>query len=249
MKRKGGSLGPSLERGLNMYAVAAGAAGVAVLALAQPSEAKIIYTPAHRKLSLNEDFFLDLNHHGTNDFRFHITTSGEDCTAPHRGTCESWDAAVFFVYPQVKGDGVVGTKPYASALRAGVSVGSKAGFNTSRGSMGGVEYLNGLRYYGAWADSGRPVDHRYLGLEFIINGKIHYGWARFNVRIYRDPESTVTAVLTGYAYETIPGKPIIAGKTKGRDVITVEPSSLGRLAQGASGISAWRGAGSIAAAH
>jgi hypothetical protein len=46
--------------------------------------------------------------------------------------------------------------------------------------------------------------------------------------------------LSGYAYETIPNKAIIAGKTIGRDVITVQPGSLGHLAAGASAIPAWR---------
>lgn len=56
--------------------------------------------------------------------------------------------------------------------------------------------------------------------------------------------------LTGYAYETIPNKPIIAGKTKGRDDAVAEESSapplpnpesatLGALAAGARG-SIWR---------
>jgi hypothetical protein len=35
------------------------------------------------------------------------------------------------------------------------------------------------------------------------------------------------ATLTGYAYETIPNKPIITGKTKGPDVITLDPATLG----------------------
>jgi hypothetical protein len=39
--------------------------------------------------------------------------------------------------------------------------------------------------------------------------------------------------LTGYAYETIPNKAIVTGKTKGRDVITVRPASLGHSAAGA----------------
>ena len=42
----------------------------------------------------------------------------------------------------------------------------------------------------------------------------------------------IAATLTGYAYETIPNKPIIAGKTNGPDVITVEPTTLGSLALG-----------------
>ncbi len=52
---------------------------------------------------------------------------------------------------------------------------------------------------------------------------------------------SMKALLTGYAYETIPNKPIIAGKTHGKDVITLEPASLGHLARGASAIPAWRG--------
>jgi len=55
---------------------------------------------------------------------------------------------------------------------------------------------------------------RYLGLEFSISGEVHFGWARLNVSC---KELHVFASLTGYAYETIPNKPIIAGQTKGTD--------------------------------
>jgi hypothetical protein len=77
------------------------------------------------------------------------------------------------------------------------------------------------------------VQHRYLGFEFFIKGKVHYGWARMNVTF---SGRTVTAVLTGYAYETVPNKPLITGKTTGPDVITLRPGTLGRLARGASTI-------------
>jgi len=238
---------------LNGYALAATAAGVALLALAQPSEAKIVYTRAHKKLPLNKDFFLDLNHDSINDFRLHILTSDADCAA-HRGTCSTGDAAFFFEYPQVKGNAVVGKPVFASALRAGAAIGPKAAFNSSRGTMGAVDFLNQrLSYLGAWADSGKPVNDRYLGLKFLINGKIHYGWARFNVKIYRNPESTVRAVLTGYAYETIPNKPIIAGRTTATDDVskveqpTAPPPTLGMLAQGAPALFIWRKPSALAA--
>jgi hypothetical protein len=42
----------------------------------------------------------------------------------------------------------------------------------------------------------------------------------------------ITATLTGYAYETIPNKPIIAGETNGPDAFTVQERSLGHLAAG-----------------
>jgi len=44
MKRGVVGLSSSMERGLKMYALAARAAGVGVLALAQPAEARIVYT-------------------------------------------------------------------------------------------------------------------------------------------------------------------------------------------------------------
>ena len=72
------------------------------------------------------------------------------------------------------------------------------------------------------------VPNRYLGLKFYVKGKAHYGWARLKT-------TACHATLTGYAYETIPNKPIITGKTKGPDVITVQPGGLGALAPGAAG--------------
>ena len=101
-------------------------------------------------------------------------------------------------------------------------------------------YTYSSETYGQWINTSR----RYLGLKFVTGGQIHYGWARMMVELTRPSpiqRFQLHAILTGYAYETIPNKPIITGKTKGPDVVTLEPVSLGRLSQGASGISAWRG--------
>jgi hypothetical protein len=63
---------------------------------------------------------------------------------------------------------------------------------------------------------------------------------------------SITATLTGYAYETIPGKGILAGQTKEPNNVslekpdaavnmpTPEPVTLGALAMGAPGLSIWR---------
>jgi hypothetical protein len=59
----------------------------------------------------------------------------------------------------------------------------------------------------------------------------------------------ITAVVTGYAYETIPNKPIITGKTKGPDVVTLQPATLGHLATGASAMPAWRVKQTAATTH
>jgi hypothetical protein len=87
--------------------------------------------------------------------------------------------------------------------------------------------------YGPW----KGATNRYLGFRFKIKTGVHYGWARLNVAC---GNSTVTGTVTGYAYETVPNKPIITGKTKGADDASAQPS-LGHLARGAAGVSAGRG--------
>src|SRR5579863_10427884 len=62
------NLSDSIHHRLNMYALAASAAGVGVLALAQPIEAKIVYTPADVKIGYIP-YNLDLNHDGVVDFQ------------------------------------------------------------------------------------------------------------------------------------------------------------------------------------
>ena len=82
-------------------------------------------------------------------------------------------------------------------------------------------------------------------LKFVIKGQTHFGWARVRTAsIY-----PYKVFLTGYAYETIPNKPITTGATKGPDVTTVYPTSLGHLAAGASAIPAWRVKRTAATTH
>src|ERR1039457_6237307 len=64
-------LSDSFHHALNLYALAAGAAGVSVLALAQPSEAEIIYTPTHQFIGRRGAYRIDLNHDGVTDFTIH----------------------------------------------------------------------------------------------------------------------------------------------------------------------------------
>ncbi len=75
---------------------------------------------------------------------------------------------------------------------------------------------------------------RYLGLKFQIKGETHYGWARLNVSVRAQGGVNITATLTGYAYETIANKAIIAGKTKGED--ESQGATLGALAAGAAAL-------------
>ena len=62
------TLSESTHERLSLYSLAASAAGVGVLALASPTQAEIIFTPAHIKITPNHKLALDLNHDGVKDF-------------------------------------------------------------------------------------------------------------------------------------------------------------------------------------
>jgi hypothetical protein len=239
----------SLHQRLNSYALAASAAGVGLLALATPAEGKIVYTKAHRTIGLNTTNILDLNHDGTGDIILQDRFSSYGGSAYGR----------LSVVPAGKKNQVWGHTAYGrafgSALLAGFRVGPKGQFLPGAGVMAWTGFSGGLGQghpaysvcYGPWAN----VAGRYLGLKFFIEGKPHFGWARLNVKCSSET-AMVTGLLTGYAYETVSNRSIVTGRKKGTDNgnggqrgrtpqrATARPGSLGRLAQGASGLAAGR---------
>jgi hypothetical protein len=225
--RKTAELSESAGRRLNAYALAATAAGVPFLALAGKAEARIVYTPTNVHIS---QYNLDLNGDGQvdfvfNDFYAHGSTSNDVQLVFYSGRAMTINKAI--------------AKNYSfSPLPRGVRVGPGDHFSMRDNGaiMADVLHRKGKTYYsGKWANGGKGVKNRYLGLKFIIKGKYHYGWARLNVSV---TGAGPNATLTGYAYETIPSKAIITGKTKGPDVIKLEPASLGRIALGSAGLAA-----------
>jgi hypothetical protein len=234
--RKTANLSRSLYKRLNMYAIAASAAGVEVLALGQPAEARIVYTTTWVEISPHARIAqLDVNNDGIADFKF-----SDYATAQSR-------ESVLKVRPSSQKNAVWGAGGYASALPAGVRVGPKGKFQPGTlvmaGQAGTCEPSCTFHSFGPWVD----VTRRYLGLKFSIHGEIHYGWARLNV----SASSGIHAALTVYAYETIANKPIITGQLKGVgdadhgdpsifDVTDAASPGLGALALGVQGMDIWR---------
>jgi hypothetical protein len=219
-------LSDSVHRQLNMYALAASAAGVGMLALAQAAEAKVVYTPAHHVILRGSHFALDLNHDGITDFYI-----------DHRSGCSSEGFCTAALYA----DGGFGGGNYVEGLR---NLFNFAYALKRQQRVGSTKPFMGFAMYyrdfvqgtsGACSGSWVNVKNRYLGLRFILKGETHFGWARLNVTC--DLHAKKIGLLTGYAYETKPNKPIITGKINGPDVITVRPASLGQMARGASAIS------------
>jgi hypothetical protein len=220
--RKPAHLPELLHRQLNTYALAASAAGVGMLALTQPAEARIVYTRVHHVIRLGDTYKPDLANNKKTDFTLsnyvvrYCSASGAFC--------------YIFGQKPAFGNSAVGHSnsegvEYDSALKAGSQIGPGARFEGRKATFASVDSGFGRYYGGPW----RNVSNRYVGLKFKIKGTTHYGWARMNVSA---TGLKITGTLTGYAYETIPNKPIITGKTKGPDVITVNEGSLGALAAG-----------------
>jgi hypothetical protein len=156
---------------------------------------------------------------------------------------------------------VVGSKGSAAALKRGAVIGPAAKFQTGKVLMAGAfreTQISSTRVFGPFANT----THRFLGLKFKVQGKVHYGWARFSSVIASASNGPmISATLTGYAFETIPNKTIVAGQTKGPDDAgaeelnttltppTPKPATLGLLAMGAPGLSIWRRKESVGAAQ
>lgn len=235
-------LSQSLQRRLNTYALAAGAAGVGLLALAPPAEAEIIYTSAHAKVV--HALPIDLNHDGIVDFYLNRFS---DSGTRGLSACQYWwtdDSGSIFCNSSRGANAIRTSKDskgriFGAALRYGEEIKNGEQFAKSKAVLGRALIGTGTDtvWDGPWLNAGKGVKNRYLGLKFKIKGHFHFGWARITVTTI---SSDFTATLTGYAYETIPGKAIVAGKTKGSDVTADDSASLGHLAAGASAISAWR---------
>jgi hypothetical protein len=160
-----------------------------MLALAQPAEAKIVYTKSHVVInSANQQiYWLDLNHDGVGDFEF----------VAGYGTTQSGQVAGMHCVGTETGN-VWGRTPYDSALPGGVEVGPKGRFGAHDGRMVSLSYFRGQsKFAGPWANGGRGVKNRYLGLRFKIKGQTHFGWARLSVTVVGQPPVNITGTLTG----------------------------------------------------
>ncbi|MGD0987818.1 MAG: hypothetical protein ABR874_08410 [Candidatus Sulfotelmatobacter sp.] len=216
------ALSPRFAKRLLAYTAMAGA-GIAASTL--PAIAEIVYTPTHKNVDM--DFYLDLNHDGIGDFHIHsYYLSG---------------FASLNVIPMVSGNkiaavhhecGFRGESTAAAPLPLGAVIGPNSPFQANAQCM--VHENESSAPTGPWLG----VQDHYLGLEFLINGQKHFGWARISVQ-YVECFPCIGRIF-GYAYETIPNKAIIAGDQGQAEEAFAEPTVLGALALGAPALNLWR---------
>jgi hypothetical protein len=230
------SLNRRLDHRLLGYAAAATAAGVGTMALVQPSHAEVVYTPTNQLIKLNTTLSLDLNNDGVTDF--FIRNLYEVCVETSaRKECSNFIDQSLQVTPAAL-NGVGAGPRWAPALPAGQKVGPGGRF----AAVGTMEFCNTSLSRGPYSSGPwRNKKDRYLALAISIDGEMHYGWARLSVGMNKPCK--VEAVLTGYAYETVAGKPILTGATSDNDKVAGEGHSnltIGAMALGSAGLVAWR---------
>lgn len=238
--RRSISLSPSLRTKLDSYCLAAGATGFGLAALASPVQAEVVFTPAHQEIGKN-GVTLDFNHDGIPDTRFQAAEFFSD----------SGGILVFSAGPN-RVLSVGSRRQFVSDLAAGYRVGPNSqkfktgvSFSSYKGPAKLMYLCNDssglISCSGPW---NKNTPGSYVGFQFSIQGETHYGWARLKVNI-KQPNNQVHVFLTGYAYETIPNKPIVTGKTSGPSNQSVKQSeipsaTLGMLSAGTTALPLWR---------
>jgi hypothetical protein len=264
--RRRKNLPTPLDHRLITYTLAASTAGVSLLALAQPSDAEVVYTPANQIINRLTLYRLDLNHDGITDFTMFDRVTGPTQFLSSRqslGVRAAPYNRVKCVYPSF----CASTFIYAAVLPQGSQIGTSQNRHGWLGELAQMGLAEGSKgkdtLFGYWPNT----RNGYLGLRFQIDGEPHFGWARLSVQFVGGSAGNRTweAHLTGYAYETIANKSIKAGQIGGTNdenaVFLPDPASedqakgnpaakptsasaqsntLGALALGADGIALWR---------
>jgi hypothetical protein len=242
-----------LNRQVGLYALAASAAGVSVLALVQPAQGEVVLTKKTIPITPSAFVGVSLTNNGMNDFSFFMS-------ADFSSTSTNLIGYALSMRSLKTGKGIVGIQPSqsirpdVSALARGAKIGPSANFVSSAIGVFGVTVERSFtlkggtkQLIGQW--EGNPKN-RYVGVRFLINGQIHYGWVRLTV--ITSPNKFISATITAYAYETVANKPILAGTATGTAAKATSEGhvadsigghagpSLGMLALGADALPLWR---------
>jgi len=239
----------AMDRRVTAYAAAAMAAGVGVMALAQPAEGEVVIT--RKKISIPVSYSLpgqtvpiSLNNDGINDFSFSIFDSLYHSVGIAHFTVKPLEGGAVMGEGKVGVDGLNGF--YASMLKRGDKIGPSAHFSSQdntdvEAERKIVNSTTGSSTWHTYGNFGGNPSNTYVGVRFLIDGETHYGWVRLTVG---SGALGMAGTITAYAYETEANKRILAGIPENGEAVVINDESkkpsLGALAAGAEGLARWR---------
>jgi hypothetical protein len=183
---------------------------VTIAALSLPAAAEVVYTAVAASIPINGYYGLDLNQDGPPDFTVRSALLQDQCQF---GDGYVWSLTV----NSSNGNAVVKAASRmgdnnASALPGASPVSSSQSFYPGSAMMAELSWGScGLVALGEWLN----VPYRYLGLELRGPGsEVHYGWAKVTNIVYVDQyqHPHTSTILSGFAYESVPGQAILAGQ-------------------------------------
>ena len=237
--RAASQLSEPLQHRLSAYAIAAGAAGVSVLACSVPADAAPICTTLSVKLVSVETYAL--NPAGQMIPPFNIAQTFEDVSSQSNSF---WNRG-FFTPNSAGANALLGPKGLPANLASGASIGPTGQFG--KGQSYGLLFSYGPNNNGGYSHHrgnlkfGKTID--FVGFEFSLAGKTHYGWIRMQVMLGKGGGFNTTATFThllGYGYESTPDTAILAGSCIAARPENPPLASLGTLALGSEGLPLWR---------
>lgn len=203
--------------------------------IANDVQSQVVYTdidPDEQLSAWMDDFYYaDIDADGVVDFTIHqnlwtdmycdSSWSGVSCDGWTYQSLDVYGAGVDFVNDLASSIGIYGV-PSATPLPAGAVISIGANWNgsgfTRLFSNGGdwYWYYDDVWGEGGWVnfdyENGQWQDieaHKYLGIKFLIDGAVHYGWIEMTAD--RGDEIQQIIKIYGFAYEATPGAPIVAG--------------------------------------
>jgi hypothetical protein len=219
--RKPSKLPEPLHGHLNSYALAASAAGVALLACSVPAGAVPVCKTLAIALAGNDTYSFNPAHQGFAPFNIAQTFENIDSL-----TTNFWNRG-FLTPNSAKAVELLGANGFPAALASGASIGPGGHFG--RGKSYGM-----LFSYGP-LNSGTRKHHQgnfqfdqtnYFGFRFSVSGEDHYGWVRLRVTFGRGFDGTATYLhIRAYGYETTPNAAIRADQCSSEPSLSALPIS------------------------